>query len=50
VKRALALTLIIAAVTVGFLSIRGVMPFMAIFGTSMQPEFEPGDLILIEES
>jgi len=48
-KRALALTLIIAAVIVGFLSIRGVMPFMAIFGTSMEPEYEPGDLILIEE-
>ena len=48
-KRALALTLIITAVIVGFLSIRGVMPFMAIFGTSMQPEFKPGDLILIEE-
>lgn len=48
-KRALALTLIIAAVIVGFLSIRGAMPFMAIFGTSMEPEYEPGDLILIEE-
>ena len=48
-KRALGLILIIAVVIVGFLSIRGVMPFMAIFGTSMQPEYEPGDLILIEE-
>ena len=48
-KRALALALIVAAVIVGFLSIRGAMPFMAIFGTSMEPEFEPGDLILIEE-
>ena len=48
-KRALALALIIATVIVGFLSIRGAMPFMAIFGTSMEPEYEPGDLILIEE-
>ena len=48
-KRAVGLILIIATVIVGFLSIRGVMPFMAIFGTSMQPEYEPGDLILIEE-
>ena len=48
-KRALALSLIIAAVIVGFLSVRGAMPFMAIFGTSMHPEYEPGDLILIEE-
>jgi len=48
-KRAVGLILIIAIVIVGFLSIRGIMPFMAIFGTSMQPEYEPGDLILIEE-
>ncbi len=48
-KRALGLILIIAVVVVGFLSIRGTMPFMAIFGNSMEPEFEPGDLILIEE-
>jgi len=48
-KRAVGLILIIAAVIIGFLSIRGVMPFMAIFGTSMQPAYEPGDLILIEE-
>ena len=48
-KRALALILIISAVIVGFLSIRGAMPFMAIFGTSMEPEYKPGDLILIEE-
>jgi len=48
-KRALALILIIAAVVAGFLSVRGAMPFMAIFGTSMQPEYKPGDLILIEE-
>ena len=48
-KRALALILIITAVIVGFLSVRGTMPFMAIFGTSMEPEFKAGDLIMIEE-
>jgi len=48
-KRALVLILIVTAVVIGFLSIRGVMPFMAIFGTSMQPTYEPGDLILIKE-
>ena len=48
-KRALALILIIAACVVGFLSIRGTMPFMPVFGTSMEPEFKAGNLILIEE-
>jgi signal peptidase I len=48
-KRALTLSLIIAVVVVGFLAVRGTMPFMAIYGTSMEPEFTPGDLILIEE-
>jgi len=47
-KRAPGLILIIAAVVAGFLSVRGAMPFMAIFGASMEPEFKPGDLILIE--
>jgi len=48
-KRAIGLILIIVAVVAGFLSVRGTMPFMAIFGTSMEPEFRAGDLILIEE-
>ncbi len=46
-KRALALLIIIAACVTGFLSIRGVMPFMAVFGTSMEPELHAGNLILI---
>ena len=48
-KRALALIIITAACIVGFLSIRGVMPFMAVYGISMEPELQAGDLILIEE-
>ena len=48
-KRALILIVIIVACVVGFLSIRGVMPFMAVFGTSMEPELQAGNLILIEE-
>ena len=41
--------LILTAVVAGFFSIRGAMPFMAIFGTSMEPDFKAGDLLLIEE-
>ena len=48
-KRALALIVIIAACVAGFLSIRGTMPFMPVFGISMEPELQAGDLILIEE-
>lgn len=48
-KRALALLFIIVACVVGFLSIRGTMPFMPVFGTSMEPELKAGNLILIEE-
>jgi len=48
-KRALGLILIIAAVIAGFLSIRGTMPFMPVFGTSMEPELKAGNLMLIEE-
>jgi len=31
-----------------FMAIRGVMPFMPVFGTSMEPELHAGNLILIE--
>jgi len=47
-KRALTLIIIIVACVAGFLSVRGVMPFMAVFGTSMEPELHAGNLILIE--
>ena len=48
-KRALTLIAIIAACVVGFLSIRGAMPFLSVFGTSMEPELQAGNLILIKE-
>jgi len=48
-KRALTLISIIAVCLAGFLSVRGVMPFMAVFGTSMEPELHAGNLILIED-
>jgi len=48
-KRALGLILIIVACVAGFLSIRGTMPFMPVFGTSMEPELKAGNVILIEE-
>ncbi|MDI6814940.1 MAG: signal peptidase I [Dehalococcoidales bacterium] len=48
-KRALGLIFIIAICVAGFLSIRGTLPFMPVFGTSMEPELKAGDLILIEE-
>ncbi len=49
IKRALTLAFITALVIIGFLSVRGAMPFMAIYGTSMEPVLHSGDLILIEE-
>ena len=48
-KRALGLILVIAVCVAGFLAIRGVMPFMPVFGTSMEPELHAGNLILIKE-
>ena len=48
-KRALGLILIIAACVVGFMAIRGTMPFIPVFGTSMEPELKAGNLVLIEE-
>jgi len=47
--RTLVLIVIVAACMAGFLSIRGVMPFLAVFGTSMEPELQAGNLILVEE-
>ncbi len=49
-KRAVGLISIIVVCVVGFLSIRGTMPFMPVFGTSMEPELQAGNLILIEET
>ena len=48
-KRALGLILVISAVIAGLLSLKGAMPFMPVFGTSMEPELKAGNLILIEK-
>ena len=47
-KRAAGLILIIFACIVGFLSIRGNMPFMPIFGSSMEPALQSGSLLIIK--
>ena len=47
-KRGLGLTLIIVACIVGFLSIRGIMPFIPIFGSSMEPTLQSGGLMMIK--
>ncbi len=47
-KRGIALTIIIIAVIVGFLTVRGTMPFMPIFGNSMEPTLKSGNLLMIE--
>ena len=49
IKRTLVLIVVVAICIAGFLSIRGAMPFIAIFGISMEPELNAGDLILIEK-
>ena len=48
-KRALGLILITVACIVGFLSIRGVLPFMPIFGSSMEPALQSGGLLMFED-
>ena len=47
-KRGIGLIIIIVACVVGFLSIRGTMPFMPIFGSSMEPTLQSGSLLIIE--
>jgi signal peptidase I len=47
-KRALSLIFVIVACIAGVLSVRGTMPFMPIFGTSMEPTLHSGALLMIE--
>ncbi|MFC1967191.1 signal peptidase I [Chloroflexota bacterium] len=47
-KRGLVLIVLVVGVIVGFLSIRGAMPFMPIFGSSMEPTLQSGNLLVIE--
>lgn len=48
-KRALTLIAIIGICLTAFLAVRGAMPFMPVFGNSMEPELRAGSLILISK-
>ena len=47
-KRAIALFFAVIAIVVAFLSLRGTMPFMPIYGTSMEPTLHSGSLMMIK--
>jgi signal peptidase I len=47
-KRVITLITVAAIILTGFLAVRGTMPFMPVFGTSMEPVLHAGNLILIE--
>jgi len=47
-KRALTLIAVVATCLAAFMAVRGVMPFIPVFGTSMEPELHAGNLILIK--
>jgi signal peptidase len=48
-KRALTLIAVVAICLMAFMAVRGAMPFMPVFGTSMEPELHAGNLILIKQ-
>jgi len=48
-KRAITLVFIVAVCLTGFMAVRGTMPFMPVFGTSMEPVLHAGNLIIIKE-
>ena len=47
-KRAIGLVFVIIACIVGFLAVRGSLPFMPIFGASMEPMLHSGGLLMIK--
>jgi len=47
-KRAIGLILVAAACIVAFLSVRGNLPFMPIYGHSMEPALQSGGLLMIK--
>ena len=47
-KRTLGLIIIVAAFVMGFLTVQGTMPFIPIFGSSMEPTLKSGNLLIIE--
>ena len=48
VQRALTLIVIVALFLGGFMAVRGVMPFMPVFGTSMEPVLHAGNMIVVQ--
>jgi signal peptidase I len=47
-KRAIGLTVLFIACVAGFLIIKGTLPFMPIFGSSMEPTLQSGSLLSIQ--
>jgi signal peptidase I len=47
-KRAIGLILVVAACVAGFLSVRGALPFIPIYGHSMEPTLHSGNLLFVE--
>src|SRR4030042_1640775 len=47
-KRAIGLIFATVACIIAFLSVRGTLPFMPIYGTSMEPTLHSGGLLMIE--
>jgi signal peptidase I len=47
-KRAIGLVFVTVACIVGFLTVRGTMPFIPIFGSSMEPTLHSGGLLMIK--
>jgi signal peptidase len=47
-KRAIGLILATAAIVVAILSVRGSLPFMPIYGSSMEPTLQSGGLLMID--
>jgi signal peptidase I len=47
-KRTIGFAFLVIACIAGFLSIKGAMPFMPIYGSSMEPTLQSGSLMIIE--
>jgi signal peptidase len=47
-KRAIGLVFMVAACVVAFLAVRGNLPFIPIFGSSMEPVLQSGGLLMVE--
>jgi signal peptidase I len=47
-KRAIGLIVVIAVCVAGFLSVRGALPFIPIYGHSMEPTLHSGNLLMIQ--